>query len=70
MKNTLKLSFSNNLDKEQLKNITTLPNFLDKVVIGIMLGDGGIYRTSETSNSRFEMSLGTGYKQFAESLGI
>lgn len=72
MKNTLKLSFSNkyNLDKEQLKNISTLPKFLDKVLIGIMLGDGGIYRTSETSNSRFEMSLGTGYKQFAESLGI
>jgi LAGLIDADG DNA endonuclease family len=70
MKNTLKLSFSNNLNKEQLKNITTLPNFLDKFVIGIMLGDGGIYRTSKTSNSRFEMSLGTRYKEFAESLGI
>jgi LAGLIDADG DNA endonuclease family len=72
MKSTIKLLYSNNynLDKEKLRNITILPKFLDKVLIGIMLGDGGIYKTSFTSNSRFEMSFGTKYKQFAESLGI
>lgn len=35
-----------------------------------MLGDGGIYRTSTTSNSRFEMSFGSKYKSFSESIGI
>nr|YP_009693766.1 hypothetical protein [Inonotus obliquus]BBN21292.1 hypothetical protein [Inonotus obliquus] len=34
-----------------------------------MLGDGSISRSSLTSNSRFEMSFGTDYKQFAESVG-
>ena len=34
-----------------------------------MLGDGGIYKSSPTGNSRFEMSFGANYKQFAESIG-
>jgi hypothetical protein len=34
-----------------------------------MLGDGSLYRTSKTSNTRLEMSLGTNYKQFAEKIG-
>lgn len=51
------------------KNLTYLPENLHSILIGIMLGDGGIYRTSLTSNSRFEMSFGTNYKQFAESIG-
>nr|YP_010714100.1 LAGLIDADG homing endonuclease [Fuscoporia gilva]WDD39663.1 LAGLIDADG homing endonuclease [Fuscoporia gilva] len=38
-------------------------------MIGIMLGDGFIYRSSTTSNSRFEMSFGSNYKQFAEYIG-
>jgi hypothetical protein len=42
---------------------------LNSVLIGIMLGDGGIYRTSSTSNSRFEMSFGQHSQQFAEKIG-
>jgi hypothetical protein len=38
-------------------------------MIGIMPGDGSLYRTSETSNTRFEMSYGTKYKQFYEHIG-
>ena len=56
--------------KKDLKNVRALPYYLNSVLIGIMLGDGGIYRTSVNGNSRFEMSLGQKYKQFAESIGI
>ena len=33
-----------------------------------MLSDGSLYRSSKTSNCRFEMSFGTKYKQFAENI--
>lgn len=47
-----------------------MPNNLHNVLIGIILGDGGIYRTSATNNCKFEMSFGTNYIQFAESISI
>src|SRR5882757_4431623 len=53
-----------------LRKFTFLPENLHFILIGIMLGDGSIYRSSPTSNSRFEMSFGTKYKKFAESIGI
>lgn len=42
---------------------------LHYVLIGLMLGDGSLYRPSKTGNTRFEMSFGTKYKLFAESIG-
>lgn len=42
---------------------------LHYVLIGLMLGDGSLYRPSKTSNTRFEMSFGTKYKLFADSIG-
>lgn len=52
------------------KNVKTLtPDSLISVLIGILLGDGGIYRTSSTSNCRFEMSFGQHSQQFAEKIG-
>lgn len=42
---------------------------LHYVLIGLMLGDGSLYRPSETSNTKFEMSFGTKYKLFADSIG-
>ena len=52
------------------KNLKTLtPDSLISVLIGILLGDGGIYRTSSTSNCRFEMSFGQHSQQFAEKIG-
>jgi DNA-binding transcriptional regulator WhiA len=42
---------------------------LHSILIGIMLGDGSLYRSSPSSNVRFEMSLGQNYKEFASELG-
>ncbi len=70
MKQTFILFNSNSSNKNILINVTSLPEKLNSVLIGIMLGDGSIYRSSLTSNARFEMSFGQKYKSFAESLGI
>lgn len=51
------------------KFVTTLPNNLVSIIIGLTLGDASIYRSSLTSNSRIEMSFGTNYEQFAQSIG-
>ena len=51
------------------KNLIKLPENLHFALIGIMLGDGSIYWPSITSNSGFEMSFVSNYKQFAESIG-
>jgi hypothetical protein len=47
----------------------SLPINLHSVFIGIMLGDGSLYRSSPTSNVRFEMSFGQKYEAFALHLG-
>jgi len=70
MKKTFILFNLNNSNKNNLINVNTLPEKLNSVLIGVMLGDGSIYRSSLTSNARFEMSFGQKYKSFAESLGI
>jgi LAGLIDADG DNA endonuclease family len=56
-----------NLDIKNLRNLKTLPLELNSILIGIMLGDGGIYRSTKsiTSNSRFEMSFGQDSEIFA-----
>jgi hypothetical protein len=46
-----------------------LPLKLISIFIGIMLGDGSLYRSSPTSNVRFEMSFGQKYELFALYLG-
>jgi hypothetical protein len=62
--------FSNlTLPIKEVDLCTSLPENLQFILIGIMLGDGYLYRSSSTSNSRFEMSVGSNYKQFAESIG-
>jgi hypothetical protein len=42
-----------------------LPPNLHDILIGIMLGDGHIYKSSPTSNSRFEISFGKDRASFA-----
>jgi LAGLIDADG DNA endonuclease family len=42
---------------------------LHHIIIGLMLGDGSLYRSSPTANVRFEMSLGQNYEEFALELG-
>lgn len=47
-----------------------LPQNLHYIIIGLMLGDGHIYKTSPTSNSRFEMSFGKDRELFAKWIGV
>jgi len=47
--------------RSQLK----LPSFLNEVLIGIILADGHLYRSSPTANTRLEMSIGSMYKPLA-----
>jgi len=51
-------------------NPDKLPETLHSILIGIMLGDGFLYRSSTTANTRFEMSFGTNYKLYAESIEL
>ena len=48
-----------------MKNNNILPQNLHDILIGIMLGDGHIYKSSPTSNSRFEISFGKDRENFA-----
>lgn len=50
-------------------NSIRLARDLHHIIIGIMLGDGSLYRSSPTANVRFEMSLGQKYEEFALELG-
>lgn len=56
-----------NLQASQAK--LARPVELHSILIGIMLSDGGLYRSSPTANTRFEMSLGEKYKEFAFHMG-
>jgi hypothetical protein len=51
-------------------NPNKFPETLHSILIGIMLGDGFLYRSSPTANTRFEMSFGTNYKMYAESIEL
>lgn len=50
-------------------NISLLPLELHSILIGIMLSDGGLYKSSPTSNVRFEMSFGEKYNDLALHIG-
>lgn len=51
-------------------NTNKLSDILQSILIGLMLGDGFLYRSSPTANTRFELSLGTDYKAFGESIEL
>ena len=57
--------------QQQSANSTliNLPLDLHSVLIGLMLGDGSLSRSSPTSNARLEMSFGQKYEEFALHLG-
>lgn len=48
---------------------TDFPLEVRSIFIGSMLGDGSLYRSSPTSNVRFEVSFGQKYQLFALHLG-
>jgi hypothetical protein len=52
-----------------INNGINLSSDLNSILVGIMLGDGSIYRSSPTSNARLEMSFGQKYEEFAFHLG-
>jgi hypothetical protein len=56
-----------------ITNIPLLPLEIHSILIGIMLGDGGLYKSSlapaQTANVRFEMSFGEKYKDLAIYIG-
>lgn len=61
-----------NLNKNSITNTISPLDFsteLKSIFIGIMLGDGSLYRSSPTSNVRFEISFGQKYELFALHLG-
>lgn len=53
-----------------MNNHDKLSDTLNSILIGIMLGDGFLYRSSPTANTRFEMSFVTNYKMYAESIEL
>lgn len=58
MKNTkIKFNQGNLITSRPLIDIT-LPNELKSILIGLLLGDGSLYRSSPTSNVRLEVSFG------------
>ena len=46
-----------------------LPQELHSILIGLMLSDGSLYRSSPTANVRFELSFGEKYKELAFHIG-
>lgn len=57
-------------NNKKIKINNPLPNNLHDILIGIMLGDGSFYRLNPTNNTRFEMSFGEKYKNFANSIYV
>lgn len=51
------------------KQITNVSNNLNSIIIGLILGDASLYKSSPTSNTRIEMSFGTNYTVFANHIG-
>jgi LAGLIDADG DNA endonuclease family len=74
MKHSLLLYNNNNSNNTSNNNIDiyNLPDYLKSVLIGLMLGDGSLYKSSPTSNTRLEMSFGSGdhYQLFAENIEL
>ena len=67
MKKTNNLYYK--LNYEILSETTdNLGDFQISVLIGLMLGEASLYRTSTTSNTRLEFSFGEKYKLFAEKI--
>ena len=51
--------------KSNNNNLNILPGELHSILIGIMLSDGSLYRSSPNANTRFEMSFGKKYEELA-----
>lgn len=68
MKNTI-INYNIRKNPDINNNVVSLPVELNSILIGILLSDGGLYRSSPTSNVRFQMSFGQKYKDLALHIG-
>jgi hypothetical protein len=59
----------NILSMNNTAGFPVLPLVVRSIFVGTMLGDGSLYRSSPTSNVRFEVSFGKNYQLFALHLG-
>jgi len=50
---------------KQIRSSLTLPLFLNEVLIGLILSDGHLYRSSPSSNTRLELSFKGDYFNYA-----
>jgi len=69
MNNTININKTANININQLDPYLPIKADLHSILIGIILGDGSLFRSSPTANVRFEMSLGQNYKDFALFVG-
>jgi LAGLIDADG DNA endonuclease family len=70
MKKTIINYNINSLNLNNNSYVDGLPKELQSIFIGLMLGDGSLYKSSSKSNARFEMSFGQKYKDYAENLEL
>ena len=59
MRNNLNINNSSGIPSKELNSI----------IIGLILSDASLYRSSPTSNTRLELSFGQDYKEFAFFIG-
>ena len=55
--------------RNEVRDIKSLPTELNSILIGLILGDAHVYRSSIKANSRIEISFGEKYEKFAYLLG-
>jgi hypothetical protein len=61
-------SYADKIRRSLLREQKSLDKELNSILIGLILGDAHVYRSSPKANSRIEISLGGKYKEFAYSL--
>ncbi len=65
------VNFNDGMKIPEHDNFNSLSQFgnLHSILIGLMLGDGSLYRSSARANVRFEISFGQNYEEFALAIG-
>jgi len=65
LKSLIKLNHSYLQKIKKIRSCLILPSFLHEVLIGLILGDGHLYRSSPSSNTRLELSFKGDYFKYA-----
>lgn len=56
-------TFNKNYSTNQAERF---PKELESKIVGLILGDASLFRSSPTSNVRLEMSFGSNYKEYGQ----